>query len=296
MNGILADRVAVVTGASRGIGKGIALELGAAGATVYVTGRTTAPGRLPGTVAETAAAIDELGGIGIPHICDHRDDEAVAALFAKVGADHGRLDVLVNNVYNSPASARWLGKPFWEVPPKAWDSGFDIGVRSHYVASHFAARLLIETGGLIVNISSPGAEHYTHNAVYGVGKAAVDRLTADLAHDLADTAVTVVSLWPGIVNTELLQLIPPDPEGRRLVTLPGEGTFDLNDAETPHFPGRAVVALATDPNRRDRTGRPWRVVDLADAYGFTDIDGRLPYSQPITPHPGNAGPSEAGRA
>ncbi|MBF6176703.1 SDR family NAD(P)-dependent oxidoreductase [Nocardia blacklockiae] len=276
MNGILTGRVAVVTGASRGIGKGIALELGAAGATVYVTGRSATPGRLPGTVTETADRITELGGHGVPFACDHRDDAAVAELFAKVEADHGRLDVLVNNVYNAPASSRWLGKPFWEVPPEAWDEGFDIGVRSHYVASHFAAPLLIANDGLIVSISSPGAEHYTHNAVYGVGKAAVDRLTADMAHELADTGVTAVSLWPGIVNTELLQMVPADADGRRLITLPGEGTFDLNDAETPHFPGRAVVALAGDPDRRARTGKAWRVADLADAYGFTDIDGRVP--------------------
>ncbi|MFI7193965.1 SDR family NAD(P)-dependent oxidoreductase [Nocardia nova] len=276
MNGILTDRVAVVTGASRGIGKGIALELGAAGATVYVTGRSERPGQLPGTVAATAGEIDELGGRGVAFVCDHRDDEAVARLFETVRADHGRLDVLVNNVYNSPASARWLGKPFWEVPPKAWDEGFDIGVRSHYAAAHFAAPLLIESGGLIVDISSPGAEHFTHNVVYGVGKAAVDRLTADMAHDLAATEVTVVSLWPGIVNTELLQLVPADAQGRRLITLPGEGTFDLNEAETPHFAGRAVVALAADPGRRSRTGRAWRVADLAEAYGFTDIDGRVP--------------------
>lgn len=276
MNGILTDRVAVVTGASRGIGKGIALELGAAGATVYVTGRSDRPGRLPGTVAGTAAEIDALGGRGVPFVCDHRDDDAVARLFETVRADHGRLDVLVNNVYNSPASARWLGKPFWEVPPRAWDEGFDIGVRSHYAAAHFAAPLLIESGGLIVDISSPGADRFTHNVVYGVGKAAVDRLTADMAHDLAETDVTVVSLWPGIVDTELLQLVPADSNGRRLITLPGEGTFDLAQAESPRFAGRAVVALAADPDRRARTGRAWRVADLAEAYGFTDIDGRVP--------------------
>ncbi|WP_227981850.1 SDR family NAD(P)-dependent oxidoreductase [Nocardia spumae] len=276
MNGILTDRVAVVTGASRGIGKGIALELGAAGATVYVTGRSEQTGQLPGTVAGTAAEIDELGGHGVPFVCDHRDDDAVARLFETVRSAQGRLDVLVNNVYNSPASARWLGKPFWEVPPSAWDEGFDVGVRSHYAAAHYAAPLLIESGGLIVDISSPGAEHFTHNVVYGVGKAAVDRLTADMAHDLSGTDVTVVSLWPGIVDTELLQLVPADAQGRRLITLPGEGTFDLNDAETPRFAGRAVVALAADPSRRDRTGRSWRVADLAETYGFTDVDGRVP--------------------
>ncbi|RDI50787.1 SDR family NAD(P)-dependent oxidoreductase [Nocardia mexicana] len=276
MNGILTGRVAVVTGASRGIGKGIALELGAAGATVYVTGRSAQPGQLPGTVGRTASEIGELGGTGVPFVCDHRDDTAVADLFAKVRADHGRLDVLVNNVYNAPASSRWLGKPFWEVPPAAWDESFDIGVRSHYVASHFAAPLLIESGGLIVSVSSPGAEHHTHNTVYGVAKAAVDRLTADMAHDFADTEVTAVSIWPGIVNTELLQMVPPGADGRRLITLPGEGTFDLDEAESPRFPGRAVVALAGDPNRRARTGKAWRVADLAEDYGFTDVDGRVP--------------------
>lgn len=276
--GLLPDRVAVVTGASRGIGKGIALELGAAGATVYVTGRTVTPGKLPGSVHETAARITELGGVGIPVVCDHRDDDAVARLFERITEEHGRLDVLVNNVYNSPAASRWLGKPFWQVPPDAWDETFDVGVRSHYAAAVFAAPLLIGSEGLLVNISSPGAIRYMHNAVYGVAKAALDRLTADLAHDLADTGVTVLSLWPGIVNTELLQLVPADAEGRRLVTLPGEGTFDLGTAESPHFAGRAVVALATDPDRRIHTGTARRVYELADRYGFTDIDGRVPHN------------------
>ncbi|WP_338762649.1 SDR family NAD(P)-dependent oxidoreductase [Nocardia vulneris] len=279
MNGIakpLDGRIAVVTGASRGIGKGIAVELGAAGATVYVTGRSDTPGRLPGTVGETAAAVDAAGGVGVPFVCDHRDDDAVRGLFEQIRTAHGRLDVLVNNVYNSPAAARWLGKPFWEVPPKAWDETFDIGVRSHYVASVYAAPLLIAADGLIVNISSPGAERYMHNAIYGVAKAALDRLTADLAHNLADTGVTAVSLWPGIVDTELLQLVPAGADGRRVVTLPGEGTFDLAAAETPRFPGRAVVALAADAERRTRTGSAWRVADLAQAYGFTDVDGRVP--------------------
>ncbi|WP_028476734.1 SDR family NAD(P)-dependent oxidoreductase [Nocardia sp. CNY236] len=279
MNGIpnkLDGKIAVVTGASRGIGKGIAVELGAAGATVFVTGRSVTPGKLPGTVHATAADIDAAGGVGIPFVCDHRDDDSVRRLFEMICSEYGRLDVLVNNVYNSPAAARWLGKPFWEVTPTAWDETFDVGVRSHYVAGAFAAPLLIRSGGLIVNISSPGASRYMHNAAYGVAKAAVDRLTADMAHDLIDTEVTVVSLWPGIVDTELLQLVPADTAGRRIVTVPGEGRFDLAQAQTPRFCGRAVVALATDVARRARTGLPWRVADLAVDYGFTDIDGRVP--------------------
>ena len=280
--GSLAGRVAVVTGASRGIGKGIALELGAAGATVYVTGRSVEPGRLPGTVGATAAEIDAAGGRGVAVPCDHRDDSAVAALFDRVATDHGRLDVLVNNVYDAPGSARWLGRPFWEVPAEAWDRSFAIGVRSHYVASVLAAPLLLESrrdvgaSGLIVNISSPGAVSYTHNTVYGVAKAAVDRMTADMAHDLQGRDVAVVSLWPGIVDTELLQLIPPGADGRRVLSLPGEGDFDLDAAETPRFAGRAVVALAGDGEVVGRSGRAYYVADLAAEYGFTDVDGRIP--------------------
>ncbi|MEU4316403.1 SDR family NAD(P)-dependent oxidoreductase [Nocardia sp. NPDC024068] len=272
----LKNRIAVVTGASRGIGKGIALELGAAGATVYVTGRSQQPGALPGTVQETAEQIGELGGTGVPVVCDHGDDAATSRLFEQIGDAHGRLDVLVNNVYNSPAAARWLGRKFWEVPPKAWDETFDIGVRSHYAASVYAAPLLLQGSGLIVNVSSPGSVRYMHNAVYGVAKTALDRMTADFAHDLADTDVTVVSIWPGIVNTELLQLVPADDQGNRIVTLPGEGSFDLNLAESPRFAGRAVVALAADTDRKKRSGAAWKVADLADAYGFTDLDGRVP--------------------
>ncbi|MFC4127667.1 SDR family NAD(P)-dependent oxidoreductase [Nocardia rhizosphaerae] len=269
---ILGGRVAVVTGASRGIGKGIALELGAAGATVYVTGRSAAAGRLPGTVHDTAAEVTALGGHGVAVVCDHTDDAAVEKLFTQVREEQGRLDLLVNNVYNSPAAARWLGRKFWDVPPKAWDETFDVGVRSHYVAAVFAAPLLIESDGLIVNVSSPGAERYLHNAVYGVAKTALDRLTADLAHDLAGTGATAVSIWPGIVNTELLQLVPADEHGRREVTLPGEGTFDLNAAESPRFAGRAVVALAAAPDLHARAGQAWKVADLATDYGFTDVD------------------------
>lgn len=275
--GNLAGRVAVVTGATRGIGKGIALELGAAGATVYLTGRSGAPGNLPGTVGETAEAVTRLGGQGIGVVCDHSDDSAVSALFERIGTEQGKLDVLVNNVYNAPASARWLGKPFWEVPAAGWDETFTIGVRSHYVASVMAAPLLFHSdGALIANVSSPGAVRYMHNVVYGVAKAAVDRMTSDMAHELDGRPVAVVSVWPGIVNTELLQMIPPGADGRRVLTLPGEGAFDLEEAESPRFAGRAVAALAADPERKRWSGRAVYVAELADRYGFTDVDGRVP--------------------
>ena len=273
----LSGRVAVVTGASRGIGKGIALELGAAGATVYLTGRTAAAGNLPGSVGETAEEIDRLGGRGVGVVCDHSDDAAVAELFERVRGDHGRLDLLVNNVYNAPASARWLGKPFWEVPAAGWDETFAIGVRSHYVAAVMAAPLLFRSdSGLIVNVSSPGAVRYMHNVVYGVAKAAVDRMTVDMARELREKGVAVVSVWPGIVNTELLQMIPRGADGKRTLKLPGEGTFDLDQAESPRFTGRAVCALAADAQKITVTGRSLVVADLAKNYGFTDVDGRVP--------------------
>lgn len=276
--GKLDGRVAVVTGASRGIGKGIALELGAAGATVYVTGRTTGPGGvLPGTVGQTAEEIDALGGKGVAVACDHHDDGAVAGLFEQVRREQGRLDILVNNVFSAPDLAPWLGKNFWELPIEAWDQCIDIGVRSHYVASVLGVPLMLETGpGLIANVSSPGAVAYSHNVVYGVGKAAVDRLSADMAVELRKKGIGVVSLWPGIVATELVSMVPKNAEGRQVITLPGEGDFDLSEADSPRFAGRAVVALFGAPDLMDRSGRAFHVADLADAYGFTDIDGRIP--------------------
>ncbi|HUZ42843.1 MAG TPA: SDR family NAD(P)-dependent oxidoreductase [Acidimicrobiales bacterium] len=274
----LEGRVAVVTGASRSIGKGIALELGAAGATVYVTGRSVDPGgRLPGTVAETAGAVTEAGGIGVPVRCDHGDDSQVTALFDRIGAEYGRLDLLVNNVFNTPRYAHYLGLPFWEVPITAWDDVVGIGSRSHYVAAALGVPLMLgANGGLIVNVSSPGAVRYMHNVVYGVGKAAVDKMTADMAYELRERAVSVVSVWPGLVRNEMLSLIPPGPDGRQVITLPGEGEFDVGQAETPRFTGRAVVALASDPDVAARSGRAFPVADLADDYGFTDTDGRVP--------------------
>jgi len=277
MEAPLASRVAVVTGASRGIGKGIALELGAAGATVYVTGRTVEAGQhpLPGTVGETAAEVSALGGTGVAVACDHHDDAAVEALFERVASEAGGLDVLVNNVYSSFDFAQYLGKPFWELPLDAWDEVIDIGARSHYVAARFGVPLMFSRGcGLVVNVTSSGAVQYAHTVTYGVGKAAVDKMTADMAHELADRGVAVVSVWPGLVRTELVELgARRTDDGRAVLDLPGEGTFDLADAESPRFAGRAVVALATDPDVMARSGRAFAVGQLADEYDFTDVDG-----------------------
>jgi dehydrogenase/reductase SDR family protein 1 len=274
----LEGKVAVVTGASRGIGKGIALELGAAGATVYVTGRTVEAGvnPLPGTVSETAEQLTELGGTGVAVGCDHHQDDQVRALFARVGEEQGRLDILVNNVYSAPDLVPWLGQKFWELPLEAWDQIIDIGTRSHYVASALGVPLM-PAGALIVNISSSGAVSYGHNVVYGVGKAAVDKMTSDMAVELASRGVNIVSLWPGLVRTELLEFgTQLDEQGKPYIELPGEGRFDISAAETPRFVGRAVVALAGDPGIVPRSGKAFTSAQLAGELGFTDVDGSVP--------------------
>jgi NAD(P)-dependent dehydrogenase (short-subunit alcohol dehydrogenase family) len=272
----LAGRVAVVTGASRGIGKGCALELGAAGATVYLTGRTLAEGgaALPGSIASTAAEVDAAGGRGIAVACDHRDDAQVAALFARVREEAGRLDVLVNNAFLIPKELT-SGRPFWETPISNWDDMIDVGTRSAYVASHLAAPLFVaQRSGLIANVSSSGAAEYAWHVAYGVGKAALDRITADTARELRPFGVAVVSLWPGLVLTERTS--------RARDALP---SLDFSGAESQRFTGRAVVALACDPEVLARSGRAFASRELADAYGFRDVDGGLP-AGPLHDRPG----------
>jgi NAD(P)-dependent dehydrogenase (short-subunit alcohol dehydrogenase family) len=263
----LEGAIAIVTGASRGIGKGCAVELGARGATVYATGRTREPGGapVPGSIAETAAEITALGGKGIAVACDHRDDAQVEALFARVRAEQGRLDVLVNNAFIIPPSLT-AGRAFWENPISDWDDMVDVGTRSAYVASWHAAHLMLPSRrGLIANISSSGAADYAWHVAYGVGKAALDRLTADSARELRRAGIAVVSLWPGLVLTERLR---GQPELER--------RLDTSRAETPRFTGRAVAALAADPDVLRWSGRALACRELADVYGFTDVDGRLP--------------------
>jgi NAD(P)-dependent dehydrogenase (short-subunit alcohol dehydrogenase family) len=266
----LAGRVAIVTGASRGIGKGCALELGASGATVYVTGRSQQESDhpLPGTVGATAREVDELGGTGIAVSVDHRDDDAVAALFARVADEHGRLDVLVNNAF-IVTNELTSGLPFWDVPISNWDDMIDVGTRSAYVASVFAARLMVaRRAGLVVNVSGSGANEYAWSVAYGVGKCALDRITADTALELRPYGVHVVSVWPGFVRTERIDV------GLRHGALP-DG-LDVHAAESPRFTGRAVTALATDPDVSRWSGRAVPVRTLAEDYGFRDVDGRLP--------------------
>ena len=274
----LSGRVAVVTGASRGIGKGCAIELGAAGARVYVTGRTvdTGTASLPGTLAETAQAVSEAGGEGIPVRCDHRNDAEVQALFEQVQAENQRLDVLVNSAYLIPAEMM-SGRPFWEVPLSNWDDCVDVGTRGAYTASAFAARAMSkQRGGLIANISSSGAAGYAWSVPYGVGKAALDRLSADTAHELEPYGVAVVSLWPSLVLTERVLA------GREaLVGLEGV------HAESQRFTGRAVSALAADPEVMRHSGKALASRELAELYGFKDVDGSLP-DGPLSKRPRSA--------
>jgi dehydrogenase/reductase SDR family member 1 len=261
----LEGRVAIVTGASRGVGKGAALGLGEAGATVYVTGRSTTAGALPGTIGETAAEVTALGGRGVAVRCDHAVDEEVAALFARVDAEAGRLDLLVNNAFAIPDGK--LIAPFWELPLSIWDEMHRVGLRSHYVAALEAARRMVpQRRGLIANVSSFGAKLYAINVAYGVGKAGVDRMSRDMARELEPFGVAAVSLWPGIVKTE------------RLLADPARLGFDLTHGESPQFTGRAIAALAAAPDLMAKSGRALVVAELAQEYGFTDLDGSRPAS------------------
>ena len=270
-----AGKIALVTGASRGIGKGIALELGAAGATVYLTGRTRAPGMLPGTIDATAAEVEALGGHGIAVECDHHDDTQVQALFERIRAGHGKLDVLVNNVFSTPDLAPWLHKPFWELPIGVWDELIGVGLRSHYVASVLAAPLLTE-GGLIANISNDVRDH-TYNVPYDVGKAGLNKLTEIMAADLRPRGIAAVTVWPGLVCTELLMLAAStDEHGRQVLDIPGQGAFDLSAAESPRFVGRGVAGLAADPEVLSLSGKALTTQELAERYGVTDLDGSTP--------------------
>ena len=270
-----ANRVAVVTGASRGVGKGIAIALGASGATVYVTGRSNEGDKrhpLGGTIQGTAAAVTEAGGTGVAVACDHGDDEQVRRLFERVQQEQQRLDILVNNATAVPRELAKPG-PFWEKSLEVLQI-LDVGQRSHYVASYLGAPLLTRTGGaLVVFTSSFGGRCYMHGPAYGAGKAGVDKMAMDMAVDFRDQDVAVNSLWLGFVRTERNEPLFHHPDAMK-----GPYGKFLANAESPELIGRVIDALHRDPRRMERSGRVLIVAELAEELGIREADGRQPKS------------------
>ena len=259
----LAETVAVVTGASRGLGRGTARALGSSAMVVYLTGRSGGP------LYEAAAEVNKAGGTGIAVICDHGDDAQVQALFARIRAERGRLDLLVNNA--AAVHHEELGRPgpFWQKALNLADM-ITIGLRSDYVTAYYAAPLMIETGtSLIVNISFYGAVSYFVGPAYGAAKAGTDKMVHDMGVDFKDTDVSIVSLWPGYVRTDEMKAIPDEmfPEGFRQI---------LPEFETPEFTGLVIAALLKDPECKAFSGRTLIGAELGHRYGIKDIDGKQP--------------------
>lgn len=265
MAGSLEGRVALVAGASRGMGQGIAIELGAAGAFVYLLGRTAGAagdGR-EDTLAHTLATIEALGGHGRAIACDCADPDRIAAVVAEIEAAHGRLDVVANSVFSTPTFPELIGKRIWEVPVDLWHTVVEVPGRAAYYTTALAAPLMMRTAaadrpGLIVNVSGRGALGYRYNTAYGVGKSAIARLTADTALELQPHHVVVLSVWPNGYSA--------DPER----------------PETPRYTGRAVAAIAADPEAMARSGRHFWSAEVAAQYGFTDEFGHDHEIAPLT--------------
>lgn len=259
----LDGKIAVVTGASRGIGKGIALALAEQGATVVVSGRTSGAG--PKTIDTTVNEIEAAGGKGYAIQCDHGDDAQIEAMFAEIGERFGRIDFLVNNVYKIPSPPAW-GGGFWDHPIQVWDDQVGIGLRAHYVASWHAAKWLFAAGegGSVANVSSPGGMAYHFSSSYGAGKAGLDRLTKDMAVELEPKGISTIALYPGSVLTEF---IAEHADAREM---------DMSTMQTTLFVGRSIVALLASGKAMERTGKIQWVEDLAEEFDVVDEHGKRP--------------------
>ena len=277
--GHLDHTVALVTGASRGAGRGVAIELGTAGATVYVTGRSVSGEQttdgVPGTIDETAREVTERGGLGIAVRCDHTVDAAVESLFARIRADHGRLDLLVNNVWGGyeDSQCRPLPRvPFWEQPRHQWDAMFTAGVRAHLVASRGAVPLMLpQRRGLIVTTTANLVPlPYLRNVFYDLAKNAVARMTWAMAEELREHGIAAVAVAPGFMRTE--RVVEAFRRAGAEQALNGPG----GPGETTTYIGRSIVALAADPGVLDKSGQVLEVGTLAREYNFTDSNGAQP--------------------
>jgi NAD(P)-dependent dehydrogenase (short-subunit alcohol dehydrogenase family) len=266
----MSEKVAVVTGASRGLGRGVARALGRCGFTVYISGRNES------TLSLVADEIIAAGGRGVVVTCDHRNDEQVASLFSRVREGSGRLDILVNNATIVHARDLSVQGPFWQKPLHLVDM-IDVGLRSSYVSAYHAAPLLIDSGGgLIANISFYGAVSYHYGPAYGAAKAGTDKMSFDMAVDLRPQGVACVSIWPGFVLTELLKSIPSQ-------HLPPELAARLPYFETPDFTGLVIERLWRDPERMTLSGESLVAAELGLRYGIRDLDGKQPpvYTQTL---------------
>jgi NAD(P)-dependent dehydrogenase (short-subunit alcohol dehydrogenase family) len=261
-----ASFVVMVTGASRGLGRGIARAFGSRGATVYLTGRAA-----DGSLEQAAAEVDAQGGCGIPVACDHREDEQVRALFERVRKDSTSLDILVNNAAAVYPDALLAPGGFWEKSLRLVDM-IDVGLRSNYVASYYAAPMMVDAKrGLIANISFYGAVSYFHGAAYGAAKAGTDKMTHDMSIDLIPHGVAVVSYWPGFIMTDALARMPPE-------MVPDDLRAMLPQFERPEFSGLVIDALYRDPELRELSGKALIGAELGMKYGIKDLDGKQPIS------------------
>jgi NAD(P)-dependent dehydrogenase (short-subunit alcohol dehydrogenase family) len=270
----LGGRIAVVTGASRNAGRGIALELGEAGATVYVTGRSVRGGKpttahASGNIDETAEMVTASGGTGIPVQCDHTVDAEVEALFGRIQQEQERLDLLVNNVWGGYEDMQDFGAPFWEQPLWRWDKMFGADVHAHFTASRLAVPLMLPHGqGLVISTTFWDRDKYFKPLPYHLAKTTINRMAYGMALELREYGIAAVALSPGWLRTEhILREYETD-------DLSAHKIDDLATSESTRYVGRAVVALMADPSIVEKSGRVLTVGDLAREYGFTDVDGR----------------------